>query len=535
MTVAPRLRPILAALAALGPLAAGSCADQGTELVLTIRTDFHVPEEVDQLWLSVHAPAPPEGGAPYDWEQSYALGGDPDEHGMPATLALRPGPNNRRDVTFQAELRKDGVAIARGGASGSFEDGRRVDTELRVDRVDSFACPNDPADGAPEDNIGGPCASSADCDGNFCLAASLFPGFPGGYCLGQSSLSVACDPLDGASCVLGSSCIQVGTGSPGVASHLCLDACAVAGSRGLAHRTNCDCRDGYACDSVGGVCLPGCSTDDECCRLWTDADGDTFQDPGEWTPVDGCRGSCDLASSRCEYDGAPGATIGSPCLHENDCPTDSRCVSEALYGLPGGMCIRDRCDLEGHECDAGSGCANLAFGYWACLRGCEVGSGPSGSGFRCESGQACWPGEFSPAPSGFGDADGYCWVGNWSSITVHNVYSPCTQPADCWSPFGLGDCLQPAPGAPGYCIVHGCGHPDVASTCTEGGGGVCAAALDHCAKGCTPGLEPAAAGCPAGFACWSYGGVGFCHLPCDDSADCGSAWTCNGTSHGCEG
>lgn len=534
MTGPRPVRPVSRTLLALGLAAVASCSEQGTEIVLTIRTDFHVPEEVDELHLSLHAPAPPEGGAPFDWEASYPLGGDPDEYRMPATLALRPGPTYRRDVAFQAELLKDGVAIARNNAAGRFREGERVDTELRVDRVDSFACPNDPVAGAPEDNIGGPCSSAADCNGNFCLDAARFPAFPGGYCLGQASLFASCNPLDPRSCPLGATCIYAGEGSSGVASYLCLDACAVASERGLAHRTNCDCREFYACDPVGGVCVPGCTGDEDCCRLWTDADGDTIQDSGEWTAVEDCRGTCDPASYLCVYDGAPGATIGAPCVHENDCPADSRCISEALYGVPGGMCIRDRCDLDGHECDAGSGCASLALGYWACVRGCRVGSGPGDDGFRCETGQACWPVEFSTPPRDLPGADGYCWIGNWTPITVHNVYSPCTEPADCWSPHGLGDCLQPAPGATGYCVVHGCSDETIAPACAEGGGGVCPEPVDHCARACTPGLEPTAAGCPAGFACWNYRGTGFCYRPCAGDADCTAPWTCNPVSHGCE-
>jgi len=521
-------------LLVLGLAAASSCSEQGTEIVLTIRTDFRVPEEVDELRLFVHAPAPPEGGVPFDRDRSYRLGGDPDEYRMPATLALRPGPTYWRDVEFRAELLKDGVAIARNDAAARFREGERVDTELRVDRVDSFACPNDPADGPPENNLGGPCSSPADCHGNFCLDAARFPTFPGGYCLGQANLFVSCNPFDPTSCPVGAACVPAGARSSSIARYLCLDACAVASDRGLAHRTNCDCREFYACDPVLGVCVPGCRNDEDCCRRWTDADGDTVQDSGEWTPVEGCRGTCDLASYRCVYEGAPGAAIGDPCVHENDCPADSRCISEALYGVPGGICIRDRCDLEGHECDAGSGCAGLALSYWACVRGCRVGSDPGDDGYRCETGQACRPVEFRVSPRDLPDADGYCWTGHWTSISVPNVYSPCTDPADCWSPHGLGDCLQPAPGAVGYCVVHGCSNATIAPVCAEGGGGVCPEPLDHCARGCTPGLEPAAAGCPAGFACWSHRGTGFCYLPCDGAADCPAPWACNFTSHGCE-
>ena len=534
-----RLRHALAALPALGLLAAGSCAEQGTELVLTIRTDFHVPEEVDELRLWVRAPAPPEGGSPYEWiSEPYALGGDPGEHGMPATLALRPGPTYRREVSFEVVLAKNGVAIARDTGAASFREGERVDVEVPVDRVDSFACPNDPSPGAAEYNVGAACESSANCGGNYCLLETAAPGFRDGYCLGQTGLTASCSPSDNSGCVAGSKCIVAGA-SGASSSYLCLDACAVAGSNGLAHRTNCDCRDGYACDPINGVCLPGCLAAEDCCRVWSDADGDTRVDDDEWAPVDDCRGTCDPASFRCVYEGAPGAAVGDPCVHENDCPPDSRCLTEAAYGLAGGMCVRDRCDLDGHACDGGSGCVNLGYSlapYWACVRGCELGPAPGEPGFRCEDGQACRPADFDPPPRDLRDADGYCWTGNWSSITVHNIYSPCTQPSDCWSPYGLGDCLQFAVGAPGHCVVHGCAHPDVAPACAEGGGGSCLAdiGLDHCGKSCTPGVEPAASGCPAGSACWEYLGTAFCYLPCTGAAECGTTLTCNPVSHGCE-
>lgn len=527
-------------LAALGVLAAGSCAEQGTEIVLTVRTDFHVPEEADELRLVLGAPAPPEGGSPFSWEQTYLLGGDPGEHGMPATLAVRPGPTYRRDVTFEAVLLKGGVEIARNTSAASFRDEQRVDVELQVERIDSFACPNDPVDSPVELNVGGPCESAANCGGNFCLAEASFPGFPGGYCLGQPNLLATCDPWEGTGCAPGAKCVYMGGDPEAPGAYLCLDACAVAGTNNAAHRTNCDCRDGYACDPVTGGCLPGCTTDEECCRAWTDADGDTAIDPGETAPVADCRGGCDLASFLCAYDGAPGAVLGDPCAHESECPADSRCLPEASSGIAGGMCIRERCDLDGHACDGGSGCNDLGYflnPYRVCVRGCEVGSGPGDPGYRCEEGQACWPAEFAPPPRDFREADGYCWTGNWSSVTVHNIYSPCTQDADCWSPGGLGACLQFEPGGPGYCVVHGCTHPDLATACAEGGGGACIeelVGLDHCVKGCTPGLEPTAAGCPAGFGCWEIGGIGFCYYACAGNPDCGGSWSCNTRSRGCE-
>jgi hypothetical protein len=411
---------------------------------------------------------------------------------------------------------------------------------LRIDRVDSFACPNDPADGDPANNIGGPCESPANCNGNYCLLEAANPDFRGGYCLGQSDVFASCDPTDAGSCATGSKCTYAGSGSLGALSYICFDACAVAGNNDLAHRTNCDCRDGYSCDPVNGICLPGCTTDEECCRIWNDIDGDTRVQDSELTPVDACRGSCDPASSRCAYDGAPGAAIGDPCLHENDCPANSRCLTENASKIPGGMCVRERCDLDGNQCDGGSGCNDLGYylsPYWLCLRGCEVGSAPGDGGFRCEADQACWPAAFDPAPRDFPDADGYCWTGNWSPISVHNIYSPCTQAADCWSPDGLGDCLQADPGGPGYCVVHGCTHPDVAPSCAEGGGGSCLAdvvGVDHCLKRCTPDVAQAEGGCPPGFGCWKIGTDFFCYFACASSADCGGSWTCDTISDGCE-
>jgi len=520
-------------LAALAVLAVGGCTEPGTEILLTVRSEFRAPQEVETLHLRLSA-VDSAGGPAYVREETYGLGANPGEYGLPAVLSIRPGRTYDSRVDLHIELLKGAVLIAERDAVGEFVDGTSVGIDVDFALEQALACGNDPQDG---EYVGAPCESSVQCGGGsgFCMSQDLY-GFPGGYCIGQSSLAASCDPFDTLSCPTGATCIYAGPGTAGARLWLCADACAVAGDDRDVHRTHCDCRDGYECSLSMGVCLPGCTGDDDCCNRWVDANDDGRQDPAEVEHVAGCDGHCNPATARCDYAGASDAHLGSACTYDADCPANATCITESQAPtMIGGICVRERCDLGGQECDDGSGCTSLWTGvdnYEICARGCEVGTDPGDSGFRCEDDQACWPGEFVTAPHAFADADGYCWSGNWPGAAARNLYEPCDSNSDCFSPYGLGECLLYGRNGEGYCTIVGCPHPLIGAACAPGG--QCLSVLATCVPECIPDVAPVASECPPGFACNMLYGTPGCYIWCDSNADCGEGVNCNLISHGCE-
>lgn len=99
--------------------------------------------------------------------------------------------------------------------------------------------------GLGTDPVGAPCATAADCDGNWCLAE--IDGWPGGYCTHYGCDTSA--PLTACVGVAGDGrCIDVGTAEQPLG--LCLDACFPGPNT---------CRVGYSCQLAGvamWVCVP---------------------------------------------------------------------------------------------------------------------------------------------------------------------------------------------------------------------------------------------------------------------------------------
>ncbi len=532
MSVRARRPALVAALLALAP---GGCGgEQGTELVLIVTSEFRAPQQVNELYVDLVA-VDTAGGPADRRTESYRLGGNPGEYGMPATLSVRPGGTFTGRVDFTVELRWSGRTIAAQTAVGVFEEGRSIAVPIDFRLADGRACGNDPAEGV----AGRACTGTVDCEGNVCAGSGTLGTFPGGYCLGQTSLASSCDPQDPSTCAPGSKCVYAGVDRWGGAVLICLDTCAVA-VEGAVQRTNCDCRDGYKCDLATEVCLPGCTTDQECCEVWQDLDADGVLDDGEVVLVPGCDGRCDAATARCVYVPPAGVTIGAPCQHDSECPADAYCARRSWVPDPAnGMCMLERCDLAGRACDAGSTCADLGSESqpWdVCVRGCIVGTTPADAGYRCAPSQACWnrPRLGWQPPADLPAADGYCSFGNWPVGPENDLYAECRTNSDCHVPLGIGMCMLDRTGTRGYCTVEGCTNDAVAPLCTKDGGVCGGAVFDYCSPSCAPGVAPASSGCPSGFACWDFGSSVFCYVPCSVTTDCGIGGTCNPISRGCE-
>jgi hypothetical protein len=348
---------------------------------------------------------------------------------------------------------------------------------------------------------------------------------------------------------------------------------------------NCGCREGYYCESVYSICQPGCSNDRECCEIWND-DGDYRREEGEVTLVTGCTNTCDndpsddgAASYQCVNHGTSGAEFCDPCEHDSQCPADGRCLLPTYLGpdgtpyWPGGYCIKERCDAVGRSCSDGGGhCANLgteASPAWQCTKACTVGQDPDAVDFPCRQTPAdekmtCMPSFHDPAFLDTADYDGFCYYGNFNSITAHNYFTDCRDDDECYSPLGLGFCalFQTAGFTENLCSIL-CTE-DLAvnqDICGSSAEGVC---FDHpnpdeasfCLPACdTPGGSLGANGCPVTdplqWACYPTADwtgqvfvssdatmpAGFCYMACEDDTWCleifGVALTCDTTSGVC--
>jgi hypothetical protein len=301
-------------------------------------------------------------------------------------------------------------------------------------------CPDDPVDGP----VGTPCVDSLGCaTGLYChqerpddWEGARYVAWPGGYC--ADARVGACDagPPVGP-CPDGSRCVFLGIPSAtGQARYECQDTCASVSALGPPWAGNCDCRDGYRCDLDLAVCLPGCSNDDECCELWQDGVGgpdDGVRQSAEVSslPAERCTDLCDPCTFACTLDGCPGGAcrVGDPCLHDSECPARSRCVRDRRWGDPvvPGICVLQRCDLDGRDCPPGSACGDFssaspesALHGPSCVRSCRAGSRPGEVDFVCADRGALGVADAEDHvcrlanPSLWMDgttADGYCWPG----------------------------------------------------------------------------------------------------------------------------
>lgn len=411
----------------------------------------------------------------------------------------------------------------------------------------------------PEGPVGPACTEAAECGESMnCLAEAshtfdglLYVDWPGGYCV-DSSWSAGCDPAAPDACPEGARCVHLGTARC-EDRWACLDACAPVDTAGVPFDFNACCRGGYRCDRALGVCLPGCMSDRECCEAWSDADGDTVRDDGEVARDGDCTRTCDGDLFVCT--GPGDGTYASACTFDSDCPDEARCLPEgchSLYGgsFAGGLCIRERCDLEGVDCAAGSGaCVALAAGgetVAVCLAACHTGMEPGDTSSPCRDAYACVPacdGDWvGPGPAG--GEDGTCFTANLSAAAPETLYEPCTGHGECHSPLGLGLCLETA--GQSRCSVR-CNrslaeaHDVCGAPATSGGPALGACWQCACRKACDDPSAPLGAdSCTASgtLACYAtsalFGEIaystgaaapaGLCLPACADTADCAALW-----------
>lgn len=447
----------------------------------------------------------------------------------------------------------------------------------------------------PEPAIGTTCTRDEDCEGEFARCyterSRTFNGeeyisWKDGYCSLQGVRDSVCDIDDPYNtCPEGMKCMYLydfGT----IPVYGCMDACnpEIPGTDPpQLYDFNCGCREGYECNITAGVCLPGCSHDRECCEVWQDNDGDYERDEGEVEVLSECTNWCDNdpsedggASYSCINEGTAGAEFSGPCTHDSQCPVDGRCLDPIWYTddegnplYPGGYCLKDRCDATGRECSDGSGnCANLGTDsepFWACVKGCVVGSNPDAPDFPCRTEPAdqkmtCVPLFVSTPFLDTTELDGHCWYGNFESTVENpNYATDCSEPSECYSPLGLGSCYTISDTDINFCSVV-CNEKLAIENgvCGLAGEGVCWASMTGmCWPGCdTPGGELGANGCPPAeppaWACYSTSDwaeevfvaegatmpPGFCFPACTDDTWCsdmfGMAMTCNTTTGICE-
>jgi hypothetical protein len=241
--------------------------------------------------------------------------------------------------------------------------------------------------------------------------------------------------------------------------------------------------------------------------------------------------TCDPNTYRCAHPGTPGAVAGGPCVFNEECEANGRCLDELRFDFPGGYCSKYRCDFEGNACaGTGSVCNSRGVGFPACLTGCTLGTGvtqgdPStylNNTQGCRTDYTCvWDGRSAAVPM-----NGGCLPGEYNSVTTPNVGAPCTTAADCYSPFGQGVCLRTGyPG--GYCSVLDCGTVGMpADMCGDGAACVALGSSLLCLSSCA-----VAEDCRLGYACGDIDGMPdtlgkACFSDCVDTAECRTGETC---------
>jgi hypothetical protein len=469
------------------------------------------------------------------------------------------------------------AAVEADGSGEALDDGRgdgdhastvRDDAggaEADADPCGPASCANDPVDGP----VGAPCREDYECGGGLMrcwpehheyVDGIDHVSWMGGYCAVLGIGGMVCDPGEASTCPTGSLCVPFGTTRTGIALSGCFDDCAPAAGTGEPWANNCDCRDGYRCDLMASMCLPGCVGDGECCEIWRDENRNGVRDRGELTHLgpERCTDTCDPCRYDCVRNGCPGGAcrMGGPCAHDADCPAMGRCFSEfdTDGSFPGGLCTRERCDLIGRECPSGSGCGNLGsffYGYRVCLVPCPVGIEPGAPGNPCRDVDPPGPspGDYACRPAGetafwFDEtvADGFCWAGRFPGGD-QPFGSECLEESDeCVSPHGLGQCLA-LPGFLPFCSAQcnatlaGQGMCDT-DPAAPAATGVCM--LGWCTPACSsPGAPLGANGCSRPRqACYLYAALarflsvrtgveppaGFCLPACGSDDGCRELW-----------
>lgn len=173
---------------------------------------------------------------------------------------------------------------------------------------------------------------------------------------------------------------------------------------------------------------------------------------------------------------------------------------------------------DGVTCDLDEQCAVFRGEPAACYPRCPVGQerdlhlGPRGRGERCPEASACYSVGDPAEPE-----RGICAPGNYNPVTEPNVGAPCTDDAECFSPYGRGRCANLDTRPIGVCEVTDCAGerelwPGVRTrfdVCPAPA--ICDTADHTCRAQCA-----AADQCPVGHAC----AVGRCVATCTRTHQC---------------
>ncbi len=441
-----------------------------------------------------------------------------------------------------------------GGADDAGADAD-ADTDAQVeggvDSGPSLAC-----------SVGLACRGNADCNGGFCetelplsIPALDLPNgdsietslFPGGACsptpFGPYETLSSCDFAQ----VPG----QQGCGTCGVCVPESLNTGIFTMCRARcepeADGSGC-ARPGYTCDFAYRGCVEGCRSDEECRLRTIDLNGDGVLDSQRFDPTSAA--VCDPDTFRCTHPGTPGASAGDACDDDEDCEADGRCILEeqTLAGLsfPGGYCSKRGCNVSGLGCagldstcvpvrGASPGVVSVEQCMLACERGAEADPdilGVDGHGDGCRPGYRCaWDGIHGVGVA----ANGICVGGNYNAVTVNNVGAACASNAECYSPYGQGQCLRLSVGgvapASGHCTIMDCAAPgtpdDLCGTNAECIG--LSSDASFCAQTCEGAAE-----CAAGLACADDDAdpatASICYPTCAGPEECRAGEQCAGNS-----
>jgi hypothetical protein len=358
--------------------------------------------------------------------------------------------------------------------------------------------------------IGAPCASAADCTGDYCFAAA--DGWPAGYC-SQRDCDLAAETTSCQAYGGDGLCLDVGdTGAP---YGMCFDRCNLQSP---------DCRNGYECVDMGGgyggVCLPV-----PVCGNGVVERGEECEPPGTST----CTAACQ---------GVGTAAIGAPCTAATGCSGDY-CFA-AADGWPGGYCSQRDCDTtaptssclayggDGYCYDVGDAGAP----YGMCFDRCDPAGTDCRNGYECVDMGGAYGGVCLPVPvcgNGVVERGEECEPPNTSTCTATcqgtgaaAVGAACAAAADCAGDY----CFPAADGWPGgYCSQLECDTTAPTTSCLPyGGDGFCVDVGDAGAPYgvCFDRCDPAGTDCRTGYTCEDYGLGGASDGLCFPTPVCGN-------------
>ncbi len=321
---------------------------------------------------------------------------------------------------------------------------------------------------------GEPCRFSAQCVSGLCMS-DLDGGEPTVWKEGTCASLCPEQSCEGA----GEVCVDITVGG------LCLPGCS----------TDAPCREGYVCHPILAACLPDCRTEPTWC---------------------GAGRSCD-AGGVCQVNAPALAPLGAACLASRDCASGLCFAAEedegGQTGWKDGTCARP-CP-EG-PCEAGFGCTLLGEQRF-CLPACTA-DADCREGYLCsDSLDVCLP----DCREGFDCGEGYVCDEGRCAVPEHEgaaLGEPCAAPLDCASGVCLAEVQdgEPSGWTGGTCAV-----PCDKSACPEASTCVPLDGEAWCLTSCD-----AETACREGYVC--YEETGACLPECGAGFHCGDGFRCAG-------